>query len=67
LVTVQIVRLSSSRIAHFRKHTNGYTGQQKVAIREFNLNYAYQVTLLNQIKRVLESEFRCFESATQCT
>jgi len=61
------VRIGSSRIAAFRKYTQGYTGQTKVALREFDLNYAYQVTMLNRIQRVRESDFLCFSDATECT
>ena len=61
------MRIGSSRIAPFRKYTEGYTGQTKTALREFSLNYAYQVTMLNQINKVEESNFRCFSSAFECT
>ena len=61
------MRIGSSRIAAFRKYTQGYTGQTKVALREFDLNYAYQVTMLNRIQRVRESDFLCFSDATECT
>ena len=33
-------RITSSRIAQFRKYTQGYTGQTKDALREFDLNYS---------------------------
>ena len=61
------MRIGSSRIAPFRRYTDGYTGQSKTALREFSLNYAYQVTMLNYIKQVRESKFRCFTSAFECT
>ena len=61
------MRIGSSRIAAFRKYTHGYTGQTKIALREFDLNYAYQVTMLNRIQRVIESDFLCFNDATECT
>jgi hypothetical protein len=61
------VRIGSSRIAAFRKYTQGYTGQSKMALREFDMNYAYQVTMLNRIQRVIESDFLCFNDATECT
>jgi hypothetical protein len=61
------VRIGSSRIAPFRKYTEGYTGQTKTALREFSLNYAYQVTMLNYIQQITESEFKCFTSAFECT
>jgi len=63
----ETVRIGSSRIAAFRKYTQGYTGQSKMALREFDMNYAYQVTMLNKIKRVIESNFLCFNDATECT
>lgn len=44
------MRINSGRLAPFRKYTQGYTGQKSVALRDFNLNYAYQVTLLNKIE-----------------
>ena len=44
----ETVRTGSSRIAPFRKYTQGYTGQSKVALRDFDLNYSYQVMLLNR-------------------
>jgi hypothetical protein len=61
------VRIGSSRIAAFRKYTQGYTGQSKMALREFDMNYAYQVTMLNRIQRVIESNFLCFNDATECS
>ena len=63
----EMVRPGSSRIATFRKYTQGYTGQSKVALRDFDLNYSYQVTLLNRIQRVIESDFLCFKDANECT
>lgn len=62
--TVQIVRINSTRIAPFRKYTWGYTGQRNKALREFDLNYAYQVTLLNKIDLIIQSEFKCFDDGT---
>ena len=61
------MRIGSSRIAAFRKYTIGYTGQTKIALREFDLNYAYNVTMLNRVRRVIESDFLCFNDATECT
>lgn len=50
-------RITSSRIAPFRKFTQGYTGQHKVAMRDFDLNYSYQVMLLNRVQQVHKSNF----------
>lgn len=61
------MRIGSSRIAAFRKYTQGYTGQSKMALRDFDMNYAYQVTMLNRIQRATESSFLCFTDATECT
>jgi hypothetical protein len=61
------VRITSSRIAAFRKYTIAYTGQTKVALRDHDLNYVYQVTMINQIQKIIQSEFKCFESANECT
>lgn len=35
------VRITSSRIAAFRKYTAGYTGQTRAALRDHDLNYAH--------------------------
>jgi hypothetical protein len=61
------VRTNSSRITFFRKYTKGYTGQSKVARRDFVLNFAYQVTLINKIQKVIQTDFKCFTDANECT
>ena len=63
----ETVRTGSSRIAAFRKYTRGYTGQSKVALRDFVLNYSYHVMLLKRIQIVIDSNFQCFKDANECT
>lgn len=59
--------ITLGRLAPFRKYTQGYTGQRNVALREFTLNYTYQVTLLNKMEQITSSGFRCFADPMQCT
>ena len=66
-MTVQECRITSSRIAAFRKYTVGYTGQTKAALRDHDLNYVYQVTLINKMQKIISSDFKCFESPLECT
>jgi len=62
-----VARISSTRLSPFRKYTQGYTGQRSKALREFELNYAYQVTLMNKIEHITSTEFQCFSDANECT
>lgn len=64
---LKTLRLNSSKIAPFRKYSKGYTGQRNIAYRDFALNYSYQVTLLNKIEKIIDSEFLCFEDPNDCT
>ena len=38
-----------------------------MALRDFEMNYAYLVTMQNRVIRVTESEFLCFNDATEVT
>lgn len=62
------VSRKTSKIAPFRSHSKGYTGQQKVALRAgWSLNQTQIVMLENKIKEIIASKFTCFESAHACT
>lgn len=58
----------TNKIAPFRSHSKGYTGQQKVALRTgWNLNQTQIVMLEKKLKEIIQSKFTCFESAHACT
>ena len=58
----------TSKIAPFRSHSHGYTGQQKVALRTgWVLNQTTFVMLETKLKEIIQSKFTCFESAHACT
>jgi len=61
------IKRYSNKIAPFRTHTFGYTGQSSTAIRDFKFNQTYLAVLENKINEILDSDFRCFQSAYECT
>ena len=61
------IKKNSNKIAPFRSHTRGYTGQPKNAYRDFKLNQATQSQMELKVKEVIETKFQCFEGAHECT
>ncbi len=61
------LKRNSTKIAPFRTHTVGYTGQTSAAIRDFKFNQTYLSLLENKIDEIISTEFRCFPSAYECT
>lgn len=62
------VSKKTSKIAPFRSHCKGYSGQNKVALRPgWTLNQTTLVMLETKIKEIVDSKFTCFESAHACT
>ena len=61
------VKRVSTKIAPFRTHTQGYTGQSKTAYRDFKLQQPYMVFLEKKIQEILDSNFLCFQSAIEVT
>jgi hypothetical protein len=61
------VKRSSTKIAPFRRFTTGYTGNKKVAIRDFKINYQYMGSLISRINEIIETDFLCLGTAHQVT
>ena len=61
------VKRGSMKIAPFRVHTFGYTGQQKAAFREFKIHHPYMVQLEQRLNLIYESNFCCFNTGFECT
>ena len=61
------VKQNSNKIAPFRSHTRGYSGQAKGAYRDWKLNLAHQSHIESRVKEVIQTKFLCFESAHECT
>ena len=61
------IRKTSTKMAPFRSHTEGYTGQKKTAYREFKLNQAYNSMMEKRVKDIIQSRFTVFQSAHECT
>jgi len=57
------LKRNSSKIAPFRTHTFGYTGQQKTAYRDFKITPTYMTHLEKRIKELIDTNFLGFESA----
>jgi len=47
------MKKNSQKLAPFRRHTEGYTGQKKTAFRDFKISYAYQ----KQVRIVISYNF----------
>lgn len=61
------LKRSSTKIAPFRTHTLGYTGQQKTAYRDFKITPTYMAHLEKRVKEIMESNFLGFANAYECT
>ena len=61
------LKRNSSKIAPFRSHTLGYTGQQKTAYRDFKITTTYMAYMEKRVKEIIESNFLGFPSAYECT
>ena len=59
----EFLSIRSPKIAPFRTHTQGYTGQVKQAYREFVLNDEYHGKMLNKVKEIVLTNFECLSSA----
>jgi len=64
---VVVKRNNHQKMAPFRSHTVGYTGQAKNAYREFKLTPTYMSLMQNKIEAIIDSKFQCFASAYECT
>jgi len=62
-----LVKRTSSKIAPFRTHTVGYTGQVKQAYRDFLITPTYMAILEKRIREIITSNFLCFQSGYECT
>ena len=54
-------------MAPFRSQTVGYTGQRRIAYRDFKLNKAQQIIIEKKVQHILNSKLTCFSSAHECT
>jgi len=61
------IKRYSTKIAPFRTHTVGYTGQMSGALRDFKFSPTYMSHLENRVNEIIQSDFRCFNSAYECT
>lgn len=61
------IKRYSTKIAPFRTHTVGYTGQSSAAIRDFKFSQTQMSLLENKVKEIIQTNFRCFNSAYDCT
>ena len=61
------VKRNSTKIAPFRTHSLGYTGQQKSAFRDFKFNPSYMALLSNRCREIIDSEFKCFQRPYEIT
>ena len=57
----------ASQIAHFRKHSKNYTGQVKTAYRIYEFVESDYIFIKNWIKKIVDTNFECFESANEAT
>ena len=58
----------TTKLAPFRSHSRGYTGQHKVAYRAgWRLNPNHQVILEAKVKDIIATKFKCFGSPHECT
>jgi len=55
-----VLKVNSTKIAAFRSYTQGYTGQQKNAFREFKIESVSMMLLEKKVQNILESKFLCF-------
>ena len=62
-----IIKKNSNKMAPFRSQTVGYTGQRRIAFRDFKLNKAQQIIIEKKVQHILKSKMTCFSSAHECT
>lgn len=61
------VKRTSNKIAPFRTHSFGYTGQQKIAYRDFKMTSTYMAYMEKRVQEVIDSNFMGFSNAYECT
>lgn len=59
--------MNSMRISHFRRHTEGYTGQKKNAYRTFKISYTIHDQYLKTVRHLIETKFDDGMSAADLT
>jgi hypothetical protein len=61
------IKRTSPKIAPFRTHTFGYTGQSKTTYRDFKITATYMAHMEKRVKEVMDSNFMGFSNAYECT
>jgi len=62
-----VLKKNSYKMAPFRSQTCGYTGQRRIAFRDFKLNKAQQIIIEKKVQHLIASKLTCFSSAHECT